>query len=229
MSDDNNKKRIGILTFHTAINYGAVLQAYALQKYLNEQGYDCEVIDYQCKKINDNYKILKIKSKNLKKIIISFLKAPLLFLQRKKFKKFVINNIRLSNQKYYPYNITSSNKYYDCFITGSDQVWNLSLTNNDMSYFLDFATKKRISYAASNGTEEISEKDFKKVSNYLQKFSAISVREKGLQNSLMNKISISIIKVLDPVFLLDVESWNNLLPNFNCKEKYILAYIIHEK
>ena len=42
-------KKIGILTFHWADNYGAVLQAYALRKYLSQNGYNAEVVNYNCK------------------------------------------------------------------------------------------------------------------------------------------------------------------------------------
>ena len=39
--------KIGILTFHSAHNYGAILQAYGLQEYLKSQGYDTYMVDYQ--------------------------------------------------------------------------------------------------------------------------------------------------------------------------------------
>ena len=48
--------RIGIITFHRAINYGAVLQTYALQKFLNVSNYDAEVIDYRCEHMENFYK-----------------------------------------------------------------------------------------------------------------------------------------------------------------------------
>ena len=48
-------KRIGILTFHRAINYGACLQAYALKKYIKDQGNECDIIDYHCPAIEDFY------------------------------------------------------------------------------------------------------------------------------------------------------------------------------
>ena len=38
--------KIALLTFHNAYNYGAALQAYSLQKYLSEQGYEVEYINY---------------------------------------------------------------------------------------------------------------------------------------------------------------------------------------
>ena len=39
--------KIGIVTFVKCDNYGAELQAYALQKKLNLLGYDAEVIDLE--------------------------------------------------------------------------------------------------------------------------------------------------------------------------------------
>lgn len=55
--------RIGIITFHRAINYGAVLQTYALQKFLNVSNYDAEVIDYRCEHMENFYKTFTIKDK----------------------------------------------------------------------------------------------------------------------------------------------------------------------
>ena len=43
-------KKIGIITFHKAINYGSVLQAYSLQHLLESEGYLVEIIDYEPKK-----------------------------------------------------------------------------------------------------------------------------------------------------------------------------------
>ena len=51
-----NKKKIGIITVHRNVNYGANLQAYASCKYLNNSGFDAEIIDYYPKEIDkDNY------------------------------------------------------------------------------------------------------------------------------------------------------------------------------
>ena len=49
-------KKIGIITFHRAKNYGAVLQAYALQHTLEQLGSDCEIVDYKCENIDNGYK-----------------------------------------------------------------------------------------------------------------------------------------------------------------------------
>ena len=52
-------KRIGILTFHRAHNYGAALQCYALQEFLCELGYDFKVIDYNNRDLWKGYEWYK--------------------------------------------------------------------------------------------------------------------------------------------------------------------------
>ena len=66
--------KVGILTYHDTTNYGAVLQAYALQKIINSFNIDCEIIDYKCDAITDRYKITPFyKCKNIKKSIKALL------------------------------------------------------------------------------------------------------------------------------------------------------------
>ena len=48
-------KRIGTVTFHNANNYGAVLQAYALKRYICNMGYNCDVLDYRSRTIEARY------------------------------------------------------------------------------------------------------------------------------------------------------------------------------
>ena len=57
--------KIGIITYHNAINYGAALQTYALNKYINNMGYACETINYNCDKINQSYKLINLKQKSI--------------------------------------------------------------------------------------------------------------------------------------------------------------------
>ena len=46
------EKKIGILTFHNCVNYGAAMQAYGLQSFLISKGYNVEIIDYVNEKID---------------------------------------------------------------------------------------------------------------------------------------------------------------------------------
>lgn len=46
------RKKTGVITFHNAINYGALLQTYALQTCLISMGYESVVINYSNENIN---------------------------------------------------------------------------------------------------------------------------------------------------------------------------------
>ena len=58
-------RKIGIITYHFALNYGAVLQCYALKEYLSSIGYDVIVLNYTTnKQLKNNY--LSKSNNNLK-------------------------------------------------------------------------------------------------------------------------------------------------------------------
>lgn len=143
--------RICILTFHRAQNYGAVLQAYALQKKIEELGYTCDILDYRCEKIENSYKLFGVKSPSPKNVVSMLLHLPFNIKKEKSFAKFRKQFLRISEEIYTRQNIANSNKEYDVFIVGSDQVWNGDLTGVDRTYFLDFVKerKTKIAYAAS--------------------------------------------------------------------------------
>lgn len=42
-------KKVGIITYHAAHNYGSMLQAYALQQTILRMGFDCEIINFRTK------------------------------------------------------------------------------------------------------------------------------------------------------------------------------------
>lgn len=147
--------KIGILTFHRAHNYGAVLQAYALVTYLRGQGYQAEIIDYRPKSIENAHGTLPIgRLKNLsfvRKIIFLIKILPYLPARYRRAKKFhtFINSMPTSKDIYT--DKFNSIKGYDYIIVGSDQVWNSHITNG-LSPFYSGDIKsdaKWISYAAS--------------------------------------------------------------------------------
>ena len=144
-------KKVGIITYHNAINFGAVLQSYALNRYINNCGVECETIDYHSNKIDSSYRLIRYQKGNLKLLLNSFIGIKNNILKKIRFNKFK-KNIVISKCKYDCDNVVSANDVYKTFITGSDQVWNLDL-NDDVNYYLDFVNgdNKRNSYAASFG------------------------------------------------------------------------------
>ena len=222
-------KKIGILTFHNAINYGAVLQAYALQEFLSST-YDTDIVDYHCKYMESNEK----QDLSLKKMIhnvVFFRQEMALRKKRKKFLEFKKKYFKLS----VPYSKDNINKAIDCydkFIAGSDQVWNTRITGDDFTYFLPFASKpQKYSYAASFGGTSIDEKFIDSIKIYLSDFSSILVRETSGKKLLEDlKINKKIDVVLDPVFLFNSNEWIQKL-ELNRKEQgedYILFFKIEE-
>lgn len=124
--------------------------------------------------------------------------------------------------------ITKLNGRFDCFVCGSDQIWNPIGWQSTL--FLDFLAdeKKRISYAASIARDRLTDEEYAFMKTYLDKFSAISVREKNSLDMLSQKLpELNVQVVPDPVFLLGKDEWKNLCSkNEGEKEPYVFAYFL---
>lgn len=222
--------KIGILTFHCAHNYGAVLQCYALQETLKNMGHDVEVIDYRPRFLVEPYKPFNIKwfiRRNIFKVIRRFIHEcsiyKIRFKRYKVFNSFINNKLNISSRVYK--GIIPDK--YDIYVIGSDQVWNKSLTNGDSIYWGNFrisSNRRKITYAASMEAQDIDANYAQQISKYLDNFNFISVREYNLRdllNSIYNKKKINI--VLDPTFLAEKKIWTNIMIKPK-RKKYVLIY-----
>lgn len=224
-------KKIGILTYHDTTNYGAVLQAFALQRKIESLGYISEIIDYKCIAITNRYQIIPIyKSKNLKQMI----KGILMNSNKKKIKSDItsFNNTyqKVSDNSYNKETINECEDKYDMIISGSDQVWNLDLSGNDTTYMLDFIkdNRKKGTYAVSFGYKEVPTKYYEQTKKNIINFNKILVREQQGKKIIEEMLNKSTNVVLDPTLLFNKNEWLNLL-NIQKKvsnEDYILLYII---
>lgn len=224
--------KIGILTFHCAHNYGAVLQCYALQETLKQMGHEVEVIDYRPQYLLSPYTILnkdRIISKNplkfLKRIICEFLLLAVRLKRYKVFENFIQNNLILSS-RVTKYNIPS---YYDVYIMGSDQIWNPRITNGfDPVYFGLFSfqkgNRKYIAYAASMETKILDDQTKNTYKNILNNFNYISVRETQLASLLQPLTNLKINVVVDPTLLTNTITWDKFVQKPNLNKKYVLVY-----
>ena len=217
--------RIGIITFHRAINYGAVLQTYALQKFLNVSNYDAEVIDYRCEHMENFYKTFTIKDKSIKQIIRGMLNLKNTYKKKREFYRFLNQNVRISTEVYDKFNIDKANLRYDKFITGSDQVFNFACTDFDKTYFLQFVKNcdNKLSYAASFGMKEIPDGYVNDYKSLLSTFSELSIRENAGQQIVKKLTGKDSELSVDPVFLLTAEEWEKLAKKPKLKN-YILIY-----
>lgn len=220
--------RVGIITFHRAINSGAILQAYALQKFIKKMGYECDVVDYRCEKLEATYKLIHTPI-SLKTLLSDILHFPYQKSKVKKFRSFAKKIVPLSSKKYSRQDIATLNNDYGCFVVGSDQVWNRTIVGNDLTYFLDFCPgKKKVSYAASVGSVTLDNEKRNFFASNLCDFKGISVREKSIVNCLKEIIPNEINHNIDPVFLLQKSEWDDLAGSPTEKTPYIFAYCLHE-
>lgn len=218
----SEKKKCGIITFHRAINYGAVLQAFALRNYINKNfSVDCDVIDYRCESIENMYK--PSNSKNPKYIIKNFFGLK----KQNKFMEFVNEKIGIKNP-IKKSELASEGEKYDVLITGSDQVWGESRVGKDNSYFLDFVKEsdKKVSYAASMGSESISEDKRELYRNLLSDFRMISTREESAAESLSELLGREVSVSLDPTLLLLKDEWRNIASDRFKNKNYLLIYTL---
>lgn len=238
--------KIKTITCHDVYNYGASLQAYALQQYLIGLGHEVLVIDYFPDYMDVNYRIrwkkyvipevsslYKIRNipgiKTVYRIKMS-IKKMLFILEKngrkKAFDHFKAQHLNLTSKRYKDIeDLRRANMDADVFIAGSDQIWNPLFNNGrDPSFFLQFGHGKKVSYAASFGVSNLSPTDSSTMKVWLSSFNEISVREKTGLN-LLDEMGISGgIQVPDPVFLLSRESWIRLASSRYNDEKFILIY-----
>lgn len=228
---DNLNRKIGIVTFHRAKNFGAMLQAYALQESLKKD-YFVNIIDYRSKEMDAFYYYPKYSLKYFIKISAKMvLRTKDTYLELKRdhnFSKFSKKYFKLSKE-YDAESISNANYNYDCFVSGSDQVWNPHVNFKDKVFYLSFADKnKRNSYAASLGTNNFSSEELAELKNDIKDFKNFLIREQDgidIVNKLLPNKKTNL--VLDPVFLLSKDEW---IKKLNLKQEnkkdYILVYYI---
>lgn len=231
-------KKIDLITYHSVCNYGAVLQAYASQKFLMDLGFDVEIIDYSPEYINNygslrnSLKLTDVDNKSfLKKLIIAVIKTPSYKKQLKVFNKFIKNNMKLS-QKYRNYDELINNPpKADFYCTGSDQVWNNYFSKGFVdAFFLDFVEKgkKKFSFAASFGKSEFDDDEKKYLSDKLKQYDFITVRETTGLN-ILNDINVTKSSdiMLDPTLCLDENIWSDFASERKYNFPYVLVYQLH--
>lgn len=125
------------------------------------------------------------------------------------------------------------NRFCDAFMLGSDQMWREdSLRLVGYSFFLDFVDKdkKKIAFSSSFGNEHFTDnKEIQAtVSDLLQRFDAISVREKSGIGVCKREFGVEAQQLLDPVFLCKKEAYDRVVENIHeeVPKKYLLCYIL---
>ncbi|RKR07175.1 polysaccharide pyruvyl transferase [Maribacter vaceletii] len=236
--------KIGILTLPLKSNYGGLLQAFALQKTLENRGHEVYMINRRSKEHSFLWKILSF---IIRYIISVFKKSPKPSINwitakeraiiAKNTNRFINENINLTEVIDTQDKFSFLKRYnLDSCVVGSDQVWRPAYTPVIGNYFFDFLSEfknvKKLSYAASFGIEDwtFSTEETSKCSELASKFDAISVREDEGVELCKSRLGVDAVKTLDPTLLIDKNEYINLVKKDNVtKAKHgILCYILDE-
>lgn len=223
-----------LVTFHTPINFGAVLQAAALSNYLKSTfGLDVYVINFRSRTLARVYPIVRFQNSlgGIKAFLIDSLNLFNELSKRRKFNSFVKKNMKLTKTYRSFDELNRGNLNCDYLVTGSDQVFRPTRSFEERAvFYLAFSNSHlcKFSYAGSLGGVDISDNDASLIKQYLSSFDHISVREQSGVDCL-KRIGIDSTLVLDPVFLLSKEEWQSFekgdnFPSF--KKEYILYYAL---
>lgn len=230
--------KVEIITRHAVANYGSLLQAYATQKIIEKLGYEAEIVNYVRSDENGPNIVETMLKRNKKwnrnictKYIYRKLQKRVYEDSYNKFKDFREKYLKQTEIEYNREKDLKENlPIGDVYCTGSDQVWGkIGNVEFDPVYFLSFVPdeKKKISYAASFGKEEMCKELEDNLFGYLKRYKFISVREDSAKNKL-EKIGLDCYQTLDPTLLLDQSDWNHFIKDEKKhSEGYVLIYQLH--
>lgn len=222
--------RIGILTYHACHNYGACLQAFALQQTIKSKYKDCSIIDYQTSKLIDiNHPFCKI-PKHPKEMIKNLTRAVYYApLKRREwlFEDFINNVLGLTPRCSNDDDVKAISETFDCVVCGSDQTWNLdpSIRYETPLYYMNFTKKqRRITYATSFGSwvKHFPERE-EELIPWIRQFDRLSMREESGVQMLRSK-GLECEWVLDPTLLLHQEDYDGIVDGRIVDEPYVLLF-----
>ena len=231
MQKEKNKKKIGILTYHTGYNYGASLQNYALQTVINKMGFTVETINFETERFVASREMFSRKIERPKELIKVLMRIPYaksLKRRQQLFDDFTKNYLNTTPLYRTEQEVIDHAIDYECIVCGSDQIWNVSqkaVPAANYLFFLNFPKKqRRVSYAASFG-EWVREAP--KYENefllWLKHFDFISVRETSGVD-YVKSLGLKCELCLDPTVLLDKDDYDVICSERLINEKYIVMF-----
>lgn len=212
-----DEKKIGVLTLHRSNNYGAMLQAYALSKFLRELGYEPFIVNYHMESATVRAYLTqplaflaKIAGKNV--FSWDFVKSKFSGLKGKSresefariFEDFREQHLLIAPQIHDYESLRADPPEAYAFIVGSDQVWAADFVFSSPAFLLGFAGQgvKKISYAASFGKAYLERYLQPSFEAHIKNFDAISVRETSGVDLVRKLANLEATHVVDPTLLL---------------------------
>lgn len=227
---------IKTITCHDVYNAGASLQAYALSTYLRQLGHNVQIIDYKPDYLSHHYSLATIGNEKYNRPLVReayiLVKFPQRLcakygLRKKRFDTFRKDFLPLTSRYNSIDELRENLPIADVYFAGSDQIWNTLFPNGiDPAFYLDFVPHGKIkaSYAASFATEDIDTTCKPQVAKWLQGLDYVSVRESSGVQIAKSLGVIDITQVVDPVFLLNAESWLSIATADTPTSPYVFVY-----
>lgn len=241
---DSRMKRkiadVGILTFHCSNNYGAMLQAYGLKRYLQSRRIRTDIVRYEPVYMTGRHwwipysPIKGLKGRiwgvlNMWNGLLAHMRMREDFSrQRRNMNRFRFRHLVDKRKHRVLFERGLTRLPYRYYVVGSDQIWNPHITCGlRKAYFGAFENqqKKRvISYAASFGSSELDSKYDREFSKLIGYVDAVSVREEAAVPYVERLSGREVTAVLDPVFFLEREDWRKVETEPE-REGFIFLYI----
>jgi len=223
-------KTVGMITFHSACNYGAILQTTALYHSLKHiLNVSPVVVDYTplSIKIADFVRFFPV-SFNLREVLTGLLTFDARKRKINEFRtysnEYMVKTVKFRSKR----NLYKSYPNVDVHLCGSDQIWNPQLTLGVCApLFLDYAAKStsiKASYSASFGLSNLPRFTNKRIAQLLSKLDKISVREKSGQDIVNGLIGRHAECTVDPTLLLSDKEWDNYITEPRISKPYILVF-----
>ena len=221
--------KIGIVTFHRALNYGAVLQAFALQTFLYQKGHAPFIIDHHHGSRHEG--VRKYIGRTFKETLArwTFIRREIVFLNFGRRYLFISKQAYVREQ-----DLIDNPPVADAYISGSDQIWNpnfLHHRKDERAFLLEFGMSKtrRIAYAASFGVSSLPPDWSFRFAQHLKRYNYVSIREKNAL-SIVAKLGYSGISwVPDPTLLLSADDYQRGLRLDDIGRNVVFSYIIHDQ
>lgn len=224
-------KRIGILTFHRACNYGAVLQCYALQTLLSSLGYKSGVVDFRPDYIEKNYRFFSFQkflhSIQHPRLAVSYIKG----MSERRNRKRLFSPFAERFFKLIPFSASALPTDLDCVVIGSDQLWSINYTGGIIkTYFGEIQhrpNQKIVGYAISSNEKSLKAIGEQQLKAFVSNFDMLSFREKSIADIVCDMTGRESVVCVDPVLLTNPEMWVPVMDNTCAQERYVLVYQVH--
>ncbi len=227
-------RTVGIITFHSLFNLGAVLQAFALQRTIESLGNSCQIIDFRRSSQGTPHHLfcLPLSRGEIKHDLSVFLTLPSRLEMRRRFNEFRKRHLVTTPSVYDSVeSLGNPSLHFDVYVTGSDMVWNPTWLEKAYApvYYLDFVKSgRRVSFAPSFACTEIPAKYRDRVANYLRAFDHLSCREDAGCDIVRDLTGREAEHVLDPTLLQPLSEYAKMAIAPALNSPCILVYPMHQ-